>query len=173
MPDTPRGRLFRRFLAEDQARTLLEIAADRARLADAQRRCDPAAELAIRTGIGFGLYITANEAEAVPMLDAALTLAAGLPIGRRKSKSCCIWPQPASTWANANGPNPCPPRRSIYRLPMALPRSSISSCIIGDGATPNRGGSTKRGIASSAPCPRGSDWAIRASSIRRAPHLPI
>lgn len=75
MPDTPRGRLFRRFLAEDQARTLLEIAADRARLADAQRRCDPAAELAIRTDIGFGLYITANEAEAVPMLDAALTLA--------------------------------------------------------------------------------------------------
>ena len=75
MPDMPHGRLFRRFLAEDQAGTLQEIAADRTRLADAQQCGDPAAELAIRTGIGFGLYITANEAEAAPMLDAALALA--------------------------------------------------------------------------------------------------
>jgi len=78
MPDTPHGPLFRRFLAEDRAATLREIAADRERLADAQRIGDPAAELAIRTGIGFGLYITANEAEAAPMLDAALTLARAL-----------------------------------------------------------------------------------------------
>jgi tetratricopeptide (TPR) repeat protein len=78
MPDTPPVPLFRRFLVEDRATTLQEIAADRARLADAQRAGDTAAELAIRTGIGFGLYITANEAEAAPMLDAALSLARAL-----------------------------------------------------------------------------------------------
>jgi len=78
MTDTPHRPLFRRFLVEDRAATLREIAADRERLADAQRAGDTATELAIRTGIGFGLYVTANETEAAPMLDAALILARAL-----------------------------------------------------------------------------------------------
>ena len=75
MPPTPHARLFRRFLVEDPAATMQEIAADRLRLEEARRRDDQAAMLAISTGIGFCLYITANEAEAAPMLDSALTLA--------------------------------------------------------------------------------------------------
>lgn len=54
---------------------MLEVAADRLRLDEARRRGNQAAMLTISTGIGFGLYITANEAEAAPMLDGALTLA--------------------------------------------------------------------------------------------------
>jgi len=75
MTSTPRTRLFRRFLAEDPAATMQEIAADRLRLEAARERGDQAAMLAIATGIGFGLYITGNEAEAAPMLENALALA--------------------------------------------------------------------------------------------------
>jgi tetratricopeptide (TPR) repeat protein len=75
MPDAHQSPSFSRFLAEDQAATLREVAADRVRLANAQRNKDLVPERMIRTGIGFGLYVTANEAEAAPMLDAALSLA--------------------------------------------------------------------------------------------------
>jgi tetratricopeptide (TPR) repeat protein len=75
MPAPPPTRLFRRFLAEDPAVVMQEIAADRLRLDEARARGERAAMLALSTGIGFHLYITANEAEAAPMLDGALALA--------------------------------------------------------------------------------------------------
>lgn len=75
MQDMSQGPFFRRFLAEDRDTTLREIAADRTRLAEARRSGDLPAEMVISIGIGFGLYVTANEVEAVPMLDSALVLA--------------------------------------------------------------------------------------------------
>jgi tetratricopeptide (TPR) repeat protein len=71
-------RLFRRFLPENRAEIRDEIARDRLLLAEAVRTGDRAAELLLRGGIGFGLYVTEAETEAVPMLAAAQALATAL-----------------------------------------------------------------------------------------------
>jgi tetratricopeptide (TPR) repeat protein len=69
------AREFRRFTPENSAEIRQEIEADRLRLSAARQAGDERAELTISIGMGFGHYVTGGEAEAVPLLDGALSQA--------------------------------------------------------------------------------------------------